>query len=303
MTLFSKKWIVIVNVSVILILAGCQNEASEAESNNTDEANSNNVADIEEIVGIDPGSGTMDIAENAVEGYDLDLDLTPSSEGPMLATLDEAIKNEEPIVVTLWQPHWAFEEYDLKFLDDPQGHLGESEKIHTLVREGLEDEKNSAYEFLDNFKWKPEDMNKILSETKDDDVEASEVAKKWVENNRDKVDDWKEGIAPVEDETVELAYVNWSSAAASINVVKIALEELGYDVELNMVDMGIAWQSLADGSIDGMLMAWLPSGSDAYYKEYKDEIVDLGPNLEGARQGFVVPEYMDIDSIEELPTK
>ncbi|GAA0431755.1 glycine/betaine ABC transporter substrate-binding protein [Lentibacillus halophilus] len=302
MKLLSKKWFVLISISAIVILAGCQEESGEAESNDTNDAK-NDAANLEEIVGIDPGSGTMDIAENAVEGYDLDLDLTPSSEGPMLATLDEAIENEEPIVVTLWQPHWAFEEYDLKFLDDPEGHLGEAEKIHTLVREGLEDEKASAYEFLDNFKWNPEDMNEILSETKNDDVEAKDVAKEWVENNRGKVDGWKEDIEPVEDESVELAYVNWSSAAASINVVRIAMEELGYDVELKVVDMGVAWQSLADGEIDGMLMAWLPSGSAEYFEEYKDEIVDLGPNLEGAKQGFVVPEYMDIDSIEELPIK
>ncbi|GAB4074768.1 glycine/betaine ABC transporter substrate-binding protein [Barrientosiimonas marina] len=302
MKLFSKRWFILISISAILMLAGCQKESGEAEGNDTNEAN-NDAADLEKIVGIDPGSGTMDIAKKAVEGYDLELDLTPSSEGPMLATLDEAIENKESIVVTLWQPHWAFEKYDLKFLDDPEGFLGESEKIHTFVREGLEEEKTSAYEFLDNFKWAPEDMNKILSKTKDDDVEASDVANEWVKNNRDKVDDWEEGIEPVEDETVELAYVNWSSAAASINVVKIALEELGYDVELNMVDMGVAWQSLADGGIDGMLMAWLPSGSANYFEEYKDEIVDLGPNLEGAKQGFVVPEYMDIDSIEELPTK
>ncbi|TRM10561.1 glycine/betaine ABC transporter [Lentibacillus cibarius] len=301
MKLLSKKWIVLISISAIVMLAGCQKEVSEAEENHT-KGNKNNTVDTEEIVGIDPGSGTMSIANKAVDGYDLDLQLTPSSEGAMLATLDEAIENKEPIIVTLWQPHWAFEKYDLKFLDDPEGHLGESEKIHTFVREGLKDEKASAYELLDNFKWKPEDMNEILSQTKDD-VEASVAAKKWVEDNRDKVDAWTEGIEPVEDETVQLAYVNWSSANASTNVVKIALEELGYDVKLNMVDMGVAWQSLAVGDIDGMLMAWLPSGSAAYYKKYKDEIVNLGPNLEGAQQGFAVPEYMDIDSIEALPTK
>lgn len=67
--------------------------------------------------------------------------------------------------------------------------------------------------------------------------------------------------------------------------------------------MGIAFESLSVGEIDGMLIAWLPVGAASYYEEYKDEIVDLGPNLEGAQQGFVVPEYMDIDSVEELPTK
>lgn len=69
-----------------------------------------------------------------------------------------------------------------------------------------------------------------------------------------------------------------------------------------MVDMGVAFQALSDGDVDGMLIAWLPVGAASYYEEYQDEIVDLGTNLEGAQQGFVVPEYMDIDSIEDLPT-
>lgn len=300
MKLFSKKLIILLSISAVFILASCQEDENEAKDSGT---NNNDAADVDEIVGIEPGSGTMDIAENAIDGYDLDIDLVSSSEGAMLSSLDQALEDEEPIVVTLWQPHWAFEEYDLKFLDDPEEHLGESEKIHTMVREGLDDDKESAYELLDNFKWELEDMNEVMSEAKEDDVETSDVAEEWIEDNRDKVDEWIEDVDPVEDETVELAYVDWETETASTNVVKLVLEELGYDVELDMVDMGVAFQALSDGDVDGMLIAWLPVGAASYYEEYKDDIVDLGPNLEGAQQGFVVPEYMDIESIEELPTK
>lgn len=295
---FWKRSILTVLIfSVLGVFAGCQEESTENKNNN------NNAEEIDEIVGIEPGSGTMDIAENAVEGYDLDVDLTASSEGVMLSTLDQAIEDEEPIVVTLWQPHWAFEKYDLKFLDDPEEHLGASENIHTMVREGLEDDKPDAYKLLDNFHWDLEDMNQVMSEAQDDDVETIDAAKDWIKENQDKVDEWTEDIEPVDGETVELAYVDWETETASTSVVQLVLEDLGYEVKLDMVDMGVAFQALSDGEVDGMLIAWLPVGAASYYEEYKDEIVDLGPNLEGAQQGFVVPEYMDIDSIDELPTE
>lgn len=196
----SKKWVTLISIGIVLMLAGCQAESSDQ---NTEEGN--DAAEIEEIVGIEPGSGTMDIANNAVEGYDLDVELTASSEAAMLTELERAIEAEEPIVVTLWQPHWSFREYDLKFLEDPEEQLGESENIHTMVREGLEDEHASAYQLLDNFHWEIEDMNQVMSKFREDDVEPRDAAAEWIENNRDDVDSWLEGIEPVEDETIELA--------------------------------------------------------------------------------------------------
>lgn len=282
-----------------MILAACQGEAGD---NNSEEDNA--AADISEIVGIEPGSGTMTIAEETVEAYDLDLDLLPSTEPAMITELQTALENEEPIVVTLWQPHWMFSEYDLKFLKDPQGTLGESENIHTMVRQGLEEEHPSAYKLLDNFYWEVPDMNEVMAKFgQNEEVEPREAAEEWIADNRDKVDAWTEGIDTVENETIELAYVNWDTELSSTNVVALVLEELGYTVELTPLDMGIAFESLSVGEVDGMLIAWLPVGAASYAEQYKDEIVDLGPSLEGAQQGFVVPEYMDIDSIEDLPTK
>lgn len=299
----SKKWIVIFSIGIILLLAACQGEqAEENTEENTNKAS--DAAEITEIVGIEPGSGTMNIAQGAVEEYNLDVELLPSSEPAMITELQQAIANEEPIVVTLWEPHWMFSEYDLKFLEDPKGTLGESENIHTMVRHGLEEDQPSAYQFLDNFFWEVEDMNEVMAVFgQDESVEPREAAADWIENNRDRVDAWMEGVEPVENETIELAYTNYETEIASTNVVALCLEELGYTVEMTPLDMGIAFESLSTGEVDGMLIAWLPVGAASYAEAYEGEIVDLGPNLEGAQQGFVVPEYMDINSIDELPTK
>lgn len=295
-----KKWGVIITLGVLFVLTACQGDTD----NQVSDEQSNDATNLKEIVGIEPGSGTMNIAQETVDAYNLDLDLTPSSEPAMLTELISALENEEPIVVTLWQPHWMFSAYDLKFLEDPKQTLGASESIHTMVREGLKEDKPTAYELLDNFYWEVDDMNEVMAKFgQDDSVEPRDAAKEWIADHPDKVDAWTDGLEPVDGEKIELAYVHWDTELSSTNVVALVLEDLGYEVELTPLDMGIAFESLAAGDVDGTLIAWLPVGAASYKEQYEDEIIDLGPSLEDAQQGFVVPAYMDIDSIEDLPTK
>ena len=101
-------------------------------------------------------------------------------------------------------------------------------------------------------------------------------------------------------EKVNLAYVEWDSEVASTNVVAEALKEMGYDVTITPLDNAVMWKSVANGEADAMVSAWLPTTHAALYEEYKDKLVDLGPNLEGVKTGLVVPSYMDADSIEDL---
>ena len=101
-------------------------------------------------------------------------------------------------------------------------------------------------------------------------------------------------------EKVNLAYVEWDSEVASTNVVAEALKEMGYDVTITPLDNAVMWKSVANSEADAMVSAWLPTTHAALYEEYKDKLVDLGPNLEGVKTGLVVPSYMDADSIEDL---
>uniref|UniRef100_UPI003081F101 glycine betaine ABC transporter substrate-binding protein n=1 Tax=Virgibacillus salexigens TaxID=61016 RepID=UPI003081F101 len=93
----------------------------------------------EEITGFDPGAGTMEVTEGLIKDYNLDYELVPSSEPAMITEIDQAIKNEEPIVAPLWTPHRLFSQYDLKYLDDPKEVYGGVEKIHHATRQGFAD--------------------------------------------------------------------------------------------------------------------------------------------------------------------
>jgi glycine betaine/proline transport system substrate-binding protein len=99
---------------------------------------------------------------------------------------------------------------------------------------------------------------------------------------------------------VKLCYVEWDSEVASTNVIGTVLEDMGYKVDLTPLDNAVMWQAVATGKSDGMVAAWLPNTHKPQYKEYGDKMVDLGPNLEGARVGLVVPDYMSVNSIADL---
>lgn len=143
------------------------------------------------IMGIEPGAGIMIQTEIAMEIYDnlSDWDLESPSTGAMLATLSDALNNEEEIVITGWTPHWKFQRYDLKFLEDPENVYGESEEIYTLVRHGLEEDMPEAFRIIDNFFWEVEDMESITLDMQNG-VDERQAAQNWVDQNRDKVDAW-----------------------------------------------------------------------------------------------------------------
>lgn len=101
--------------------------------------------------------------------------------------------------------------------------------------------------------------------------------------------------------SIELVYVEWDTEVASTHVIGKVLEDLGYDVTLTPLDNAVMWQSVANGESNAMVAAWLPATHGDLFEEYKDQVVDLGANFDGAKIGMVVPSYMDIDSIEDLP--
>ena len=86
------------------------------------------------LVGIEPGAGlTQATQDKVIPGYGLgSMDFVTSSTPAMLAELTAAMKKGDDIAVTLWRPHWAYDEFDLKDLKDPKGALGEAESIHSI---------------------------------------------------------------------------------------------------------------------------------------------------------------------------
>ena len=141
-----------------------------------------------EIIGIDPGAGIMKASVNALDEYGLELELIEGTDATMVASLKNAIDNEEWIAVTGWTPHWKFARWDLKFLDDPQTIYGETETINTMVRLGLKEDMPEVYELCDNFHWTSEQIGSAMALAEEMDSVAA--ARQWVEENQDVVNSW-----------------------------------------------------------------------------------------------------------------
>lgn len=252
------------------------------------------------ITGIDPGAGIMEATEKAIVEYGLDdYDLVSGSGAAMTAALKKAYDKEEPIVVTGWTPHWKFSEYDLKYLEDPKGAYGAEEQIRTIGRTGLQADLPEAYQILSQFNWTEADMGEIMIAIQEGEKEAV-AAQNWIDANEDKVAEWTAGVDKVDGDKIKLAYVAWDSEIASHNVIKLVLEDMGYAVTLVQVEAGPLWTAVADGSADASLAAWLPLTHKTYAEKFEGKFEELGVNMEGVKTGLVVPQYMDIDSIEDL---
>ena len=109
------------------------------------------------------------------------------------------------------------------------------------------------------------------------------------------------GVAQAQDKaTVHLAYVEWSSEVASTNVLRAALEQAGFEVDMTSLSAAAMWQAVATGDADAIVAAWLPTTHAEYLERVGDQVEDLGPNLDGTKLGLVVPAYTDVNSIAEL---
>ena len=294
-------------ISAGLLITGCSSDNADSEKKKTDISDEDYSEAVDyTITGIEPGAGISVATEKALEEYDSleNWDVQLASTAAMLVELDQAIEKEEPIIVTGWNPHWMFSKHpEMKYLEDPKGIYGGEETISTLVTTDLKDSKPNAYKVLDQFEWDIEDMEDIMYEAAEADKEIEDVAKQWVADNKDKTSKWIEGVDDANGESVELVSTPWDSEIASSSVLKEVMESVGFDVKVTPVDVAIVFESLANGDADATIAAWLPFTHAQFYEEHEDNFDDLGPNLHGAKIGLVVPEYMDIDSIEDLEAK
>lgn len=161
--------------------------------NSIEDLNENKELFENQITGFDPGAGTMDTTEEMIAEYELDFELVPSSEPAMLTAIEEAIRDEAPIVAPLWNPHRVFSEMDLKYLDDPKNMFGETEKIHHAKRLGFADDFPEVNQWLKNWKMDDDSIGELMSyvaEAEEAGEEPIVGAEKWVEDNRDLINEW-----------------------------------------------------------------------------------------------------------------
>lgn len=143
------------------------------------------------ITGIDAGAGVMKTAAKVIEDYGLKLELMSSSGPAMAAALQEAISQEEWIVVTGWRPHWMFGRWDLKFLQqDEDKTVWKTGNIHIMGRKNLKQEKPQLAAFLSNMFLTDGQLADLMLKIKDSEEDIESVARAWAADNDDVVSAW-----------------------------------------------------------------------------------------------------------------
>jgi glycine betaine/proline transport system substrate-binding protein len=150
-----------------------------------------------QIVGIEAGSGLMRISrEEVMPSYGLDDEykLLEGSTPAMLAELQKAIESKEPILVTLWQPHWAYGKWPLKNLADPKGALGKPDGAWIVGREGFSEDFAEVASWLQSFTLTNDQLASLELMIQDaGEGKEKQAAAKWAEQNRALVDSWLKG--------------------------------------------------------------------------------------------------------------
>lgn len=149
----------------------------------------------EHIIGIEPGTEMMEkLPENVVPEYGLEQQLVEAQTEAMLAEVERRYRMREEFAFVAWEPHWMNEVYELDYLEDPKGALGnltEPSDVSTLVREGLAEEDPTAYAFMDRLELTEAEVTGLQTDIREAD-DPIEGAKIWLEENRGVVEPWVE---------------------------------------------------------------------------------------------------------------
>ncbi|GAA2938360.1 glycine betaine ABC transporter substrate-binding protein [Microbacterium luteolum] len=102
--------------------------------------------------------------------------------------------------------------------------------------------------------------------------------------------------------TITLGFLpSWTDGLSTAYLLQDQLEKIGYDVELKtLTEAGPLYTGLAQGDVDVFPSAWPEVTHAEYMKTYGDSIDDLGTYYDNARLTIAVPEYSELETIDDL---
>ncbi|MFC1987059.1 glycine betaine ABC transporter substrate-binding protein [Chloroflexota bacterium] len=139
-------------------------------------------------------------------GYDLPLWESYQSEPIMMARMIAADKKGQPLLLSIWWPHWIFAEVDLVVLEEPDPfneELIDYEKdpvplkighpmynVSKVVRTELKDTAPDVYRLVHNLVVGEDEINTIMQRVEADEEDMAVVAADWISQNQNKIDQW-----------------------------------------------------------------------------------------------------------------
>lgn len=141
------------------------------------------------IVGIEPGSGLMSDAANAVSAYGIKLNLLEGSTAAMTAALKSAVDRKDWVAVAIWEPSWMTQKFDVKFLKDPKGVFPPPQGYYWIAQKGFSEKNPQAREVIAGVYVPLADITAINGEVKDGKTMEQAVSD-WSEKNEELLTRW-----------------------------------------------------------------------------------------------------------------
>jgi glycine betaine/proline transport system substrate-binding protein len=124
------------------------------------------------------------------------------SEAGLIQSFRSAEKNKEWLLAYFYEPQWFFSEMKLQRVKLPpykEGCDADAAKVacdyppyelNKLIAKKFEDSGSPAVDLVKNFTWTNDDQNVVSTYIAKDEMKPEDAAKKWIEDNPDKVDAW-----------------------------------------------------------------------------------------------------------------
>jgi glycine betaine/proline transport system substrate-binding protein len=149
----------------------------------------------------DPSFVTNDAA--LVKNLNLNYEVVyAGSEAALITAFRQAEQDKTPLIGYFYAPQWFLSEVDLQKVALPpytDGCDADAEKVacdypeyelDKIVSADFAKEDGPAYRLIKNFTWTNDDQNVVAKYMAEDGMSSEDAAKKWVADNKDKVQSW-----------------------------------------------------------------------------------------------------------------
>ena len=154
-----------------------------------------------QFLGSDPSYVQFD--EAIIENLDLNYKVVFSgSEAASIAAFRKAEQNKEPLIGYFYEPQWFMSEVQLVKVELPPYKPGCQDvaakvacdypktELKKIVSTEWAESGSPAVDLVKNFRWTNDDQNLVAKYIAKDGMKPEDAAKKWVEDNPDKVEAW-----------------------------------------------------------------------------------------------------------------
>lgn len=152
------------------------------------------------IYGIEPGNEAntyligLTEAGGPLEGFEV----SESSEQGMLAQVERAVADEEPVVFLGWAPHPMNASFALSYLEGGTDFFGGEGDVYTVTRTGFAAECPNVAKLLDQMDFTLPMENEMMGLILNDGLDPDEAVMQWLQAHPETFDPWLAGVTTVD---------------------------------------------------------------------------------------------------------